>query len=208
MATILNAEQLAALWIHAGGSLASAPIAVAKGLAESSGRTAVISANPDGGTNVGVWQLDTLGVGSGHSVAQLQDPLTNARLTVQASNDGRDWSAWPDNYQQYMPQATSAVQQLRTKAAHHPGGLPGYVGGILSVLGGSGGAGAAAAGALPTLTQLALPPSVVNFFDQAESIVTGALWLANPAHWARIVAGIAGVILLGFGLGVFMRAAT
>jgi hypothetical protein len=44
--------------------------------------------------NVGLWQLDTLGKGAGHSVAQLQDPLTNARVTVATTDDGANWTAW------------------------------------------------------------------------------------------------------------------
>jgi hypothetical protein len=61
---------------------------------ESSGNAAVTSSNPDGGVNVGLWQLDTRGKGAGYSVAQLQDPNTNARVTVFATRNGRDWSAW------------------------------------------------------------------------------------------------------------------
>jgi hypothetical protein len=61
---------------------------------ESTGRPWVTSPNPDGGVNVGLWQLDTLGKGAGHSVAQLQDPLTNARVTVATTDDGANWTAW------------------------------------------------------------------------------------------------------------------
>lgn len=86
--------QLMGLWIRNGGSRAKAPIAAAIAEAESSGRSWVTSPNPDGGTNVGPWQLDTNGKGAGYSVEQLQDPATNARVAVKASNDGNDWSAW------------------------------------------------------------------------------------------------------------------
>lgn len=86
--------QLMGLWIRNGGSRAKAPVAAAIAEAESSGRDWVTSGNPDGGQNVGLWQLDTNGKGSGFSVQQLQDPATNARVAVQGSNDGNDWSAW------------------------------------------------------------------------------------------------------------------
>jgi hypothetical protein len=86
--------QLMGLWIRNGGSRAAAPIAAARAEAESSGRDQVTSGNPDGGTNVGLWQLDTNGKGAGYSVSQLQDPATNARVAVKGSNDGKDWSAW------------------------------------------------------------------------------------------------------------------
>ena len=86
--------QLEGLWINAGGSPATAPIAAAIAEAESGGNPTVTSANPDGGTNVGPWQLDTLGVGSGFSVAQLQDPATNAAIAVKGSANGSNWSDW------------------------------------------------------------------------------------------------------------------
>jgi len=90
----LTYAQLEGLWINNGGNKAVAPLAAAIAMAESSGRTDVTSANPDGGINVGLWQLDTRGKGAGHTVADLQNPATNAAVTVQGSNDGTDWSAW------------------------------------------------------------------------------------------------------------------
>lgn len=86
--------QLMGLWIRNGGSRAKAPIAAAVAEAESSGRSWVTSSNPDGGENVGLWQLDTNGKGAGYSAEQLADPATNARVAVKGSNDGNDWSAW------------------------------------------------------------------------------------------------------------------
>jgi hypothetical protein len=93
MATLTYA-QLEGLWITNGGNKAVAPLAAAIAMAESSGRTDVTSANPDGGVNVGLWQLDTRGKGAGHTVADLQNPATNAAVAVQGSKDGTDWSAW------------------------------------------------------------------------------------------------------------------
>lgn len=86
--------QLEGLWINAGGSSATAPLAAAIAEAESGGSATVTSSNPDGGTNVGLWQLDTLGKGGGYSVAQLSDPATNAAVAVNGSKGGSDWSAW------------------------------------------------------------------------------------------------------------------
>lgn len=90
----LTYAQLEGLWITNGGSKAVAPLAAAIAMAESSGRTDVTSANPDGGINVGPWQLDTKGKGAGYTVAQLQNPATNAAVAVKGSNNGTDWSAW------------------------------------------------------------------------------------------------------------------
>jgi hypothetical protein len=107
----LTYAQLEGLWIQNGGSKATAPIAAAIALAESSGRSWITSSNPDGGTNVGPWQLDTKGKGAGYSVAQLQDPNTNAAVAVQASGNGTDWSAWETYvtgaYKAYMNNGTT-----------------------------------------------------------------------------------------------------
>lgn len=89
-----SSSQIQGLWILAGGSQASAANAVCHAIQESGGNAKVTSQNPDGGTNVGLWQLDTKGVGAGYSVAQLQDAATNARITVNATRNGQDWSSW------------------------------------------------------------------------------------------------------------------
>ena len=91
---IWNQDTLQGLWLSAGGSPATARHAACHAMQESSGNASVTSGNPDGGTNVGLWQLDTRGVGAGYSVAQLQNPFTNARITVRATRDGADWSQW------------------------------------------------------------------------------------------------------------------
>jgi len=82
------------LWLMNGGDPATAQNAVCHAMQESSGSATVTSSNPDGGTNVGLWQLDTKGVGAGHTITQLQDPNLNCRLTIQATNNGRNWSQW------------------------------------------------------------------------------------------------------------------
>lgn len=87
-------SSLMQLWISNGGSPSTANNAACHAIQESSGNPKVTSNNPDGGTNVGLWQLDTRGVGSGHSVAELQDPNTNARITIQATGNGQNWAEW------------------------------------------------------------------------------------------------------------------
>lgn len=98
--------QLEQLWTANGGDPGRANVAAAIAQAESSGSASVTSANPDGGVNVGLWQLDTRGKGAGYTVAQLQNPNTNARLTVMGSANGSDWSAWATysggQYRQYL----------------------------------------------------------------------------------------------------------
>jgi hypothetical protein len=85
---------LMTLWQQAGGSAATASNAACHAMQESSGDPKVTSPNPDGGTNVGLWQLDTAGVGAGYSVAQLQDAMLNARLTVMHTANGTSWAQW------------------------------------------------------------------------------------------------------------------
>jgi|ERR1035441_2369013 hypothetical protein len=89
-----STSQLQALWVQAGGSQATAKNAACHAMQESSGNPLATSSNPDGGENVGLWQLDTKGKGAGYSVSTLQNALNNARITVNATGNGRDWSAW------------------------------------------------------------------------------------------------------------------
>jgi len=92
--TTFTQAQLAQLWVANGGSQSQAANAACHAIQESSGNALVTSSNPDGGINVGLWQLDTKGVGAGYTVAELQNPQTNARLTVLGTRNGTDWSNW------------------------------------------------------------------------------------------------------------------
>ena len=92
---VLTPEQLYALARKAGFTQDRAVTAGAIALAESGGDPSITSPNPDGGTNVGLWQLDTPGgVGAGHSVAELKDPMTNAQVAFHGSKSGTDWGPW------------------------------------------------------------------------------------------------------------------
>jgi hypothetical protein len=104
----VNAEQLAALWLAAGGSVADAPTAVAIALAESHGQ--INAHNPSGAS--GLWQI--LGAPSGVS-GNVYDPATNARMAVakykQAGNSWSPWTTYTSGaYRQYLSQATEAVK--------------------------------------------------------------------------------------------------
>ena len=85
---------LMTLWQANGGSAATANNAACHAIQESSGNASVTSPNPGGGINVGLWQLDTEGVGAGHTVAQLQNPNVNAMVAVRGSSNGTNWSEW------------------------------------------------------------------------------------------------------------------
>jgi hypothetical protein len=102
-AGIAAPSSLQSLWTSNGGASNTAAFAAAVAQAESSGSATVTSSNPDGGTNVGIWQLDTRGVGAGYTVAQLQNANTNARITVMATANGTNWSSWDDPVVNALP---------------------------------------------------------------------------------------------------------
>lgn len=188
----LTVSQLEALWIKAGGSKSTAAVAAAIAMAESSGRSAVTSSNPDGGTNVGPWQLDTKGVGAGHTVAQLQDPLTNAQIAVKGSKNGADWGPWETwvtgAYKQFLGPAQAALNTVEKDVENALKGITGIGGNILGPVGNIVG------------QVLGLPKQLTDFFSALEKPVKALLWFVNPANWARIMAGVFGFLLLGAGL--------
>lgn len=98
-----SGSQLQMLWTSNGGSKNTAAMAEAVAKAESGGSATVTSGNPDGGMNVGVFQLDTKGVGSGYSVAQLQNANLNTRITVMATRNGQDWAEWDNPVVDQLP---------------------------------------------------------------------------------------------------------
>jgi hypothetical protein len=91
---LLSDSEITRLWIAEGGNPAKVNIARCIARAESGGDAKITSSNPDGGTNVGLYQLDTRGKGAGYTVQQLQDPALNTRVAIRGSSNGNDWSAW------------------------------------------------------------------------------------------------------------------
>lgn len=209
----LSMTQIVALWIKAGGPLSTAPQAVAHAWAESTGRVKVTSPNPDGGTNVGLFQLDTKGVGAGHSVAELQQPLLNAQLAVRGSHGGRDWGPWPDDWAASIGAATAATRAFSDQASGHPGGALGLAEDVLHGLGDIGsGIGSAVTGAAGAVGSglsglISLPSQVTDFLSAAEGFIHAAMWILDPVNWVRILAGAAAAVLLILGLGALARAA-
>lgn len=99
-----STSELETLWTKNGGPSDTAAFAAKVAQAESSGNPKVTSANPDGGKNVGLWQLDTPGgVGAGHSVSELQNPDLNAAITIAATNGGLNWTEWGDPVTAALP---------------------------------------------------------------------------------------------------------
>ena len=197
----LTIVQMYALARKAGLSPLNAVTAAAVGMAESRGKASATSPNPDGGINVGIWQEDTKGTGKGYTVAQLQNPVTNAKVMAKASSNGAKWSDWSTytsgDYLFWMPQA-SAAQLTETKAIGSSGGSS-WADDILKAAGiawnDTGGKVVSAAANL-----LQLPSQVTDFLQSLEQPVQAAMWIVDPANWARIIAGIFGFLLLMAGL--------
>lgn len=191
----LTIDQMYALARSVGFSVAGATKAAMVGEAESSGRTWITSPNPDGGTNVGIMQLDTRGVGAGHSVQQLQDPTTNMQLAFKDSKDGTDWghwATWPTAAAKYATQAQAAAAK----------DSPSFIQQGIAALG----AGVAAAASSAQQSSggggglLGLPTEVTGFFTGLEAPIEALQWFVNPTNWARMVAGAVGALLLIAGL--------
>lgn len=168
--------------------------AVAVALAESSGDPNVTSSNPDGGTNVGLWQLDTKGEGAGYSVRQLQDPLTNASVAWRGWNaDGNTF----DKHWQTAVNGTAAARMVQASggaatAADFSGqGSSGGAGGFVSGLIGGATSGLNPASAASNLTTATAGVPVLN------QLGTIAQDLTTPKFWGRV-----GLLILGGALVV------
>jgi hypothetical protein len=97
----LSYAQLEGLWVNAGGSAGSAPLAAAIAMAESGGNpTSHNPVPPD--DSYGLWQINMLGsMGPSRrktyglkSNTDLYDPATNARVAVAMSNKGTNFRPW------------------------------------------------------------------------------------------------------------------
>lgn len=214
----LSARQLYALARRAGLPPDRAVIAAAVAMAESSGESWVTSPNPDGGTNVGPWQLDTPGGGgAGYTVAQLQDPWTNAQAMAKASDNGTNWSTWatynppPGDtpaYLQFLPAAEKAASGEPSGSQSTSSGgswISHVLQDIEAPFKAAAGAGSSAANA--AANALSLPSGITDFFDSADKVAQGAVWLLNPANWVRVLSGFLGFILLGAALFYLAKAA-
>lgn len=100
-------SELEQLWTSNGGNPASAPMAAAIAMGESSGNPTVV--NSIGAT--GLWQV----LPRAHpqwSTQQLQNPNTNAQAAIAISNNGSNWNAWETYttgvYRQFLQSGTAS----------------------------------------------------------------------------------------------------
>lgn len=114
----LSYAQLEGLWVNAGGSAATAPVAAAIAMAESGGNPTSHNPRPPD-DSYGLWQINMLGSMGPARRAQyglksntdLYDPATNARVAVIMSNKGanfRPWSTFTNGmYKKYVNGGTA-----------------------------------------------------------------------------------------------------
>lgn len=179
----LTFAQLEGLWIQAGGDAASAPIAAAVALAESSGNPQATNPTDNHGrqTSWGLWQISN----GTHSepVANILDPLVNAQQAVgkykAAGNTfARDWGTYISGaYKRFLqsgiPPDTSGVVLTDDKTnnnSNNDGGISGLI------------------------------QSVTDVFKPVGDLFTALAWIVNPINWLRILLGFigAGMSITGF----------
>jgi hypothetical protein len=208
---VLTFRQMAALALKAGFTRSQAVTVAAIGMAESSGRVTVTSANPDGGQNTGWLQIDS----NNAPGKDLTDPWVNVQVAKQMfDKDGfSPWQTWTQGtYRNFQPDAQAAVAAIfREASGPTPGGgglgsvIDGILNGITGIPGDIGkGIGDIGKG---IGNVVGLPKSVTDFFEAGEQLLHAGLWLLNPSHWVRILAGLAGVLLAGAGLYALAKAA-
>lgn len=120
-ATTYSYAQLEQLWINAGGSSATAPVAAAIAEAESGGNPLAAypgtTVAPGAGSNTdatGLWQI--LGVPAGFTPAQLTDPASNAQMAVAKYNAaGGSFSPWVTYTNgAYLPYVSNSIPPSAT----------------------------------------------------------------------------------------------
>jgi hypothetical protein len=181
---------------QAGWTGADAVLATAVALAESGGDPKATSKNPDGGTNVGYFQLDTPGgEGAGYTVAQLQDPALNARVAYAAwVRDGRTftkhWStanngaagAHLAEAQQAAGSAGGTFQQLLDLQNTYINAVKAPAAGVKDV--------------------------VTAPLTAAEAGLKAFSWLSDSSNWVRIAYGVIGAALVIAGLNAVAKPVT
>jgi hypothetical protein len=99
----LSYADIEGIWIKAGGSAGTAPLAAAVAMAESGGNPNALNNNSGtGDLSYGLWQINMIGtLGPSRrrefgiqSNSALLDPVTNAKAAVKVSNGGTNFSAW------------------------------------------------------------------------------------------------------------------
>lgn len=185
-------SQLVALAQQAGFPADQAGTAAAVALAESSGNAGATNRNSNRSTDFGLWQINSVhrGLLAGKDWA---DPLVNARMAYQVWADaGRRWTPWTTfksgAYRKYLGSGGSSPAGASTSAS-------------VSTVTGS----APAVGGDPFAGVTASLSGIGESFQGIAAFATTVNKLALPQTWVRIMSGVFGAVLVGFGLIMLTR---
>jgi len=115
---ILNPRDIAQVAGGAGFVGDDLVTAVAVARAESGGHPSAINTkNANGSTDYGLWQINSVHIGSGFDPARYRDPAYNALWAYRVFEAaGKQWSPWTvyktGKYREFLPMAQAAVEDL------------------------------------------------------------------------------------------------
>lgn len=184
--------QLVEIATQAGFPADQAPTAAAIALAESSGNAGASHVNSNGSTDYGLWEINSVH-GALLAGKNWRDPVVNAQMAFRVWSDaGRKWSPW---------------------STYKSGAYTKYLNGNAPATGsaGAGGALGSASGTIsggitdPFAGVTAALDGIGSSFQSVAGIATMASKLALPQTWVRIMSGVFGAVLLGFGLVMLAR---
>jgi hypothetical protein len=169
-------SQLEGFWTGAGGSSATAGIAAAIAMAESSGENVIQQDQPYATTGWGLWQItpgnSEPSIGTDN---ELLNPQTNAKAAV------AKWKAAGESFQPWTTFTSGKYLSFLQ------GNVPAS----------STGATTTAASGLPGFS---FPSEITSFFSDASAFTEKLMWLAMPSSWVRIGAFLIGVALFLFAI--------
>jgi hypothetical protein len=176
-------SQLEGFWTGAGGSSATAGIAAAIAMAESSGENVIQQGQPYATTGWGLWQItpgdSEPSIGTDNA---LLNPQTNAKAAV---------AKWKAAGESFSPWTTFTSGKY---LSFLQGNVPASA---------SGGSAPASTTSLPGFS---FPSEITSFFSDSSAFVEKLMWLAMPSSWVRIGAFLIGVGLLLFAIHALVAA--
>lgn len=181
---------LVAIAKQAGFPDTEAPTAAAVALAESSGNAGASHVNSNGTVDYGLWEINSV-----HRALlagkNWRDPLVNAQMAYQVWHDaGGKWSPW-----------STFKSGAYTKYLN--GNVAGA--GVGASIGGGSSAPVESSGLDPFAGVTASLNNIGTSFQAVSGVANMVSKLALPQTWVRIMSGVFGAILLGFGLVMLAR---
>jgi hypothetical protein len=174
---------------QAGFPADQAPTAAAVALAESSGNAGASHVNSNGSTDFGLWEINSV-----HRALlagkNWRDPVVNAQMAFQVWHDaGGKWTPWST----YKSGAYTKYLNGNPVGAAGTGASLGSASGTIS------------GGSDPFAGVTAALDGISTSFQSVAGVANVAAKLALPQTWVRIMSGVFGAILLGFGLVMLTR---